>query len=274
MSDPLWHHGLDSPGQNTGVGSLSLLQGIFPTQELNQGLLHCRHILYQLVQKSWLFQSVSKCRLVSSGEFLPSHPIKDLWFLSSYSLLLPCWWQFLILQGWAGAWGIREWGGGSYLVGKSCLTLATPWTVASQPPPSMGFARQEQWSGCHFLLQGIFQTQGLNLGLLQGRQILYCLSHGETREGGQRCQRAFPLRTSHRLPLGHCCGPSSCLWSSDSPPPVPPDAPLISCLSSGLLPLPPTLVYPSTSSSPAPRPLRSSLQGGECLFVCTHWGFV
>ena len=33
---------------NTGVGSLSLLQQIFLTQELNQGLLHCRQILYQL----------------------------------------------------------------------------------------------------------------------------------------------------------------------------------------------------------------------------------
>ena len=36
------------PGQNIGVGSLSLLQGIFPTQGLNPGLLHCRWILYQL----------------------------------------------------------------------------------------------------------------------------------------------------------------------------------------------------------------------------------
>ena len=34
--------------KNTGVGSLSLLQGIFPTQESNWGLLHCRWILYQL----------------------------------------------------------------------------------------------------------------------------------------------------------------------------------------------------------------------------------
>ena len=33
---------------NTGVGSLSLLQGIFPTQKLNWGFLHCRRILYQL----------------------------------------------------------------------------------------------------------------------------------------------------------------------------------------------------------------------------------
>ena len=34
--------------ENTGVGSLFLLQQIFPTQELNGGLLHCRQILYQL----------------------------------------------------------------------------------------------------------------------------------------------------------------------------------------------------------------------------------
>ena len=48
-------HGLyspwDSPGQNTRVGSLSLLQGIFPTQGLNPGLLHCRQILSQLSHK-------------------------------------------------------------------------------------------------------------------------------------------------------------------------------------------------------------------------------
>ena len=50
MSAPLWPHGLyspwNSPDQNTGVGSLSLLQGIFQTQESNWGLLHCRKILY------------------------------------------------------------------------------------------------------------------------------------------------------------------------------------------------------------------------------------
>ena len=34
--------------KNTGVGSLSLLQQVFPTQESNRGLLHCRRILYQL----------------------------------------------------------------------------------------------------------------------------------------------------------------------------------------------------------------------------------
>ena len=52
MSNSLQPHGLyspwNSPGQNTGVGSLSLLQWIFPTQESTRGLLHCRQIFYQL----------------------------------------------------------------------------------------------------------------------------------------------------------------------------------------------------------------------------------
>ena len=52
VSDSLWPHGLyspwNSPGQNTGVGSLSLLQRIFPNQGSNPGLPHCRWILYQL----------------------------------------------------------------------------------------------------------------------------------------------------------------------------------------------------------------------------------
>ena len=51
----LWPHGLYSPwnssGHNTGVGSVSLLQGIFPTQGSNPGLPHCRRILYQLSHK-------------------------------------------------------------------------------------------------------------------------------------------------------------------------------------------------------------------------------
>ena len=52
VSDSLQPHGpqspWSSPGQNTGVGSPSLLQGIFPTQGLNPGLPHCRWILYQM----------------------------------------------------------------------------------------------------------------------------------------------------------------------------------------------------------------------------------
>ena len=52
MSDSLQAHALcspwHSPGQNTGVGSLSFLQWIFPAQGSNPGLPHCRQILYQL----------------------------------------------------------------------------------------------------------------------------------------------------------------------------------------------------------------------------------
>ena len=58
MSDSLRPHGLyspwNSPGQNTEVGSLSLLQQIFLIQESNQGLLHCREILYQLCYQNEL----------------------------------------------------------------------------------------------------------------------------------------------------------------------------------------------------------------------------
>ena len=55
VSDSLWPYGLyspwNSPGQNTGVGSLFLLQGIFPTQRLNPGLPQHKQILYQLGHK-------------------------------------------------------------------------------------------------------------------------------------------------------------------------------------------------------------------------------
>ena len=74
MSDSLWPRGLYSPwnfpGHNVGVGSLSLLHRIFPTQGLNPGLPHCRQILYQLSHKGspkiqeWVtypFSSRSSC---------------------------------------------------------------------------------------------------------------------------------------------------------------------------------------------------------------------
>ena len=50
VSDSLWPP-WNSPGQITGVGSLSLLQGIFATQGSNPGLPHCGCILYQLSHK-------------------------------------------------------------------------------------------------------------------------------------------------------------------------------------------------------------------------------
>ena len=62
VSDSLWSHGLARQanflnlGKNTGLGSHSLLKGIFPTKGSNTGLLHCRRILYHLShQRSPIF---------------------------------------------------------------------------------------------------------------------------------------------------------------------------------------------------------------------------
>ena len=50
-------------------------------------------------------------------------------------------------------------GGG--LVTKSCPTIATPWTVAHQAPLSIGFSRQEYWSGLPFLSPGNLPDPGI-----------------------------------------------------------------------------------------------------------------
>ena len=56
---------------------------------------------------------------------------------------------------------------------QSCLKLfATLWTIAWQTL-SMGFSRQEYWSGCHALLQGISQPGDLTHLSCIGRQTLY-----------------------------------------------------------------------------------------------------
>ena len=96
VSDSLWPHGLyspwNSPGQNTGVGSLSLLQRIFPTQGLNPGLLHCRQILYQVSHKvsprilEWVAYPFS------SGSFRPRNRTRVFW----------------IADGFLTNWAIRE----------------------------------------------------------------------------------------------------------------------------------------------------------------------
>ena len=97
LSDSLCPHGLYSPwnfpDQNTGVGSPSLLQGIFPAQGSNWGLLHCRWILYQLSYQgnprlslnprdfdSELEQDLKPCILiVSPWWFWPSGPQNACW---------------------------------------------------------------------------------------------------------------------------------------------------------------------------------------------------
>ena len=52
-------------------------------------------------------------------------------------------------------------------------SFATPWTVACQAPRPWDFPGKNTGGGCHFLLQGIFSTQGSNLNFLHCRQILH-----------------------------------------------------------------------------------------------------
>ena len=52
-------------------------------------------------------------------------------------------------------------GGGGGLVAKLCPTLATPWTIAHQAPLSMGFSRQEYWSGLPFPSPGDLPNPGI-----------------------------------------------------------------------------------------------------------------
>ena len=79
VSDSLWPHGLYSswnpPGQNTEVGSLSFLQGIFPTQGSNPSLPHCRQILYQLNHKGSPRILKWVASLFSSGSSWPRNQI-------------------------------------------------------------------------------------------------------------------------------------------------------------------------------------------------------
>ena len=63
---------LDSPGTSTGVGCHFLLQGIFPTQGLNPGLLHCRQTLHRLSHQETRFNEQV---LNSESKTLDSNPV-------------------------------------------------------------------------------------------------------------------------------------------------------------------------------------------------------
>ena len=96
----------NSPGQNTGMSSLSLLLGIFPTQGSNPGLPHCRQILYQLSHKesprilewvdypfssgsSWTGNQTRSCH---AGGLFTSWAIREA-PLMAHPLQNHCWWS-------------------------------------------------------------------------------------------------------------------------------------------------------------------------------------
>ena len=68
LCDSMEYSPWNSPGQNTGVGSLSLLHGIFPTQRSNPDLPHCRQILHQLRHKGFPDSSAGKESTCNVGD--------------------------------------------------------------------------------------------------------------------------------------------------------------------------------------------------------------
>ena len=145
VSNSLRPHGLysplNSPGQNTGVGSLSLLQWIILTQESNWSFLHCTQILYQLSFIGlcccccccWVASVVS-----DSGRPYRWQPTR-----------LPCPWDSPGKKTGVGCTSFSTaWKWKVKVKSLSHVQLfATPWTAAHQAPLSMGFSRQEYWSG-------------------------------------------------------------------------------------------------------------------------------
>ena len=93
----------NTPGQNTGDGSLSLLQGIFPTQGSNPGLPHCRQILYQPSHQGSIGGFSGRNR--SLAQPLPGF---ILWTICPLSVHPVCSWAHLYASHcWAGPW--RKW---------------------------------------------------------------------------------------------------------------------------------------------------------------------
>ena len=76
---------MDSPDKNTGMGSHSLLPGIFPTQGLNPCLLHCKQILYNLSQQGcpgiiWVGpKCYHNCPYKKEAEWDLIHTKKTIW---------------------------------------------------------------------------------------------------------------------------------------------------------------------------------------------------
>ena len=164
------------------MGSCSLLQGFFPTQDSDPGLLPCRQILYQLSHHQILVLPCSGGRWGPGEEARlnwmfwlelksqASRPPESSFFLSEQRRGRP---RVLALRTSHWAWGRgrcpRQWG--SHLGLRVCVfnhsvVAGSLWTVTHQAPLFVGFSRQEDCSGSPFPLQGVFPTQGLGPHLL------------------------------------------------------------------------------------------------------------
>ena len=131
------------------MGSLSLLQGIFPTQESNWGLLHCRQILYQLSYQGnhmiyiyhifmYIYYAKSLQSCLTLCDPRDSSPPG-----SSVPGILQARTLEWVAISFSNACKLKE---KVKLLSRVWL-LATPWTAAYQAPTSVGFSRKEYWSG-------------------------------------------------------------------------------------------------------------------------------
>ena len=185
MSTSLWLYGpwptrflcpWDSPGKNTGVGCHALLWGIFPTQWSNSCLLHLLHwqwqegslplvpprntrmmhreficngnILCLKVLDTWENAHRQNYCITAAAQSLQScltlcDPIDG----SPPGSPIPGILQARTLE-WVAISFSNSWKWNMKVKSLSCVQLlVTPWTAAYQAPPSMGFSRQEYWSG-------------------------------------------------------------------------------------------------------------------------------
>ena len=145
----------NSPGKNTGVDSHSLLQGIFPTQELNPGLQHCKVIVIDMsgAGQQWVMEA----KPTGWGYLTGVGGQPQLRCLTSTQSLL----FFHVLS--------HVW------------LFVTSWIVACQSPLSMGFSRQEYRRGWPFPFPGHLpwprDWTHVSTPPVYCRWILYPLSH-------------------------------------------------------------------------------------------------
>ena len=86
----------DSPGKNTGIGCHALLQGIFPTQKSNPGLLHCRRVLYHLSHQGSLIYLNKYLKTVKTNQSIETLKINSIILVSlplSRERKIPISWQ-------------------------------------------------------------------------------------------------------------------------------------------------------------------------------------
>ena len=172
-----------SPGQNIGMGSLSLLQGIFPTQGSNPDLLHCRQILYQLSHKGsprileWVAYPFSRGSSQPRNRTGVSNPEIELGSPALQADSLPT-----ELSG-------KPTQRIEFYIRKCVFVCERAHSVTSDSLQThqrlfcpWDFPGKNARVGCHFLLQQVFLTPGwthISCSSCTGSQILY---HWATRE--------------------------------------------------------------------------------------------